>query len=244
MKRSVHFLMTICLFLFVCSPITASAQTYAPSDTDVSIQVDDSYWYVFTRDNIENNPELEELGVSYEAIYDILYENHMYMDALLIYQDGDYVEFFVRRKELDTDLVNLSNYSDKDVQTFADTLAEKQGADEYAIYENQYKFCRSEYHDAELGFYVCEYITVVNKNSYAFTFQSPTQFDDAEYEEFKKIIDTVQFEIDPSLKEPKRSSGWEKVLVKAISGGIAGGAVGLIFSLINKRKKNNEINNV
>ena len=238
MKQRVHILLTICL-LFVCLPMSVSAQTYTPSDTDMTIQVDDSYWYVFTRDNIENNAELEELGVSYEKIYDILYNNYMYMDALLVYQDGDYVEFFVRKKELTTDLINLSNYSDKDVQTFADTLAEKQGADEYSIYENQYKFCRSNYHDAELGFYVCEYVTVVNKNSYTFTFQSPTEFNDAEYEEFKNIVDSVQFEIDPSLKEPKRSSGWERVIVKTIAGAIGGGFVGFILSLFMKTKKKN-----
>lgn len=235
MKQRVRIILTICL-LFVCLPMKVSAQTYTPSDTDMTIQVDDSYWYVFTRDNIENNAELEELGVSYEKMHDILYNNYMYMDALLVYQDGDYVEFFVRKKELSTDLINLSNYSDKDVRTFADTLAEKQGADDYSIYENQYKFCRSDYHDAELGFYVCEYVTVVNKNSYTFTFQSPSQFNDAEYEEFKNIVDSVQFEIDPSLKEPKRSNGWETVILKTIGGATAGGFVGFILSLINKRK--------
>ena len=134
----------------------------------------------------------------------------------------------------------MSNYSDKDVQTFADTLAEKQGADDYSIYENQYKFCRSNYHDAELGFYVCEYVTVVNKNSYTFTFQSPTEFNDAEYEEFKNIVDSVQFEIDSSLKEPKRSNGWQTVIVKTIGGATAGGFVGFILALFNKRKIKNK----
>jgi len=78
------FIATVfCLVLFV--PVSASAQTYSLGETDIHISLDDTVWYVFTRDNIQDNAELEELGLTYEAMYDILHNNDAYMDAILFY---------------------------------------------------------------------------------------------------------------------------------------------------------------
>ena len=115
MKRRIGILTTIALVFMVLLPVSAHAATYSLSETDMSIDVDNSLWYVFTRDNIKDNSELKELGISYNTMYDILYTNEAYMDALLLYEDGGYVEFFVRKRPLDTGVANLSNYEDKDV---------------------------------------------------------------------------------------------------------------------------------
>ena len=57
----------ICLFLalLLCGStvICAHGKTYSISGSDIFLDIDDSIWYVFTRDNIENNPELDELRV-------------------------------------------------------------------------------------------------------------------------------------------------------------------------------------
>ena len=68
-----------CLFILVAlcfvTVLTsaASAKDYTVSDTDLTISIDDSYWYVFTRDNIEGNPELlAELDQKVRAMKDRL----------------------------------------------------------------------------------------------------------------------------------------------------------------------------
>ena len=125
MKRS------LCLLLAL--PVTVYAETYQISDTDLSIQFDNSIWYVFTRDNIENNPELEELGVSYEDMCNILNNNNAYMDSVLYYDDGDYIELFVRKTAQTSGMANLSNYSDGKVTELAAALA-KGKMQRYTLY--------------------------------------------------------------------------------------------------------------
>lgn len=213
----------------------------------MSIRVDDSSWYVFTRDNIKNNSELDELGFSYDSMYNILYNNEAYMDAVLLYDDGDFLELFVRKKAIDSGMANLSNYNEKQVLELAKILAIRQNAEEYSIYENQYKFAKLEYIDSNLGYYICEFVTVVNKDNYTFTFQSTSPFVDSEYDEMESIIDSIQFDIDTTLKEKKNNFSEDNVVKITICGAIIGGVVGLIMNITNKKntiKKKNESSNI
>ena len=98
MKRTVSILLSVILCFSALLPITTYAETYNLGGTDMSISVDDTVWYVFTRDNIKNNSELEELGITYDTMHDILHNNEAYMDAILYYEDGEYVEFFCSEK--------------------------------------------------------------------------------------------------------------------------------------------------
>ncbi len=219
---------------------SAFAATYTLSGTDMSVSVDESEWYVFTRDNIKDNPELEELGVSYDYVYKTLYDNNAYMDAVLYYEDGDYIELFIRRAELEESFVaNLSNRSDEDAEKFAKALADKLSVEDYGVYENSYKFARLDYKDSEVNVYVCEYATIVNRENYTLTFQSPSEFDEADREQIKRIVDSVHFEVDETLeeREPEESSFGSVVLRRTIAGAVGGGLVGGLIAWIGKRKK-------
>lgn len=242
MKRYFKVLTTVLLCLAMLCPVSADALTYQLSDTDISLQVDDTKWYIFTRDNIRDNPELEELGISYDTIHDILHNNSAYMDAIMFYEDGDYVELFVRKKAIDSGVANLSNYKDEEVLEFAEEVAKKQKAEDFSVYENDYKFARLEYLDSTLNYYICEYVTLVNKDNYTLTFQSTSPFVDSEYDEIKRIVDSIRFDVDPSLKEAKKPSVWSSVIPRALGGALAGGIAGGIVALINKKKskKNTE----
>ena len=237
MKRNIPVIITIVMCLMVLIPMSVYAETYYLGGTDMSIRVDDSSWYVFTRDNIKNNSELDELGISYDAMYDIFCDNEAYMDALLLYEDGEFVEFFVRKRKLDADIVNLSNYKNSEVLKLAKGFANKQGADTYSVYENQYKFAKMEYIDSNFGYYICEFVTVVNNDNYTFTFQSTSQFTDEEYAEIENIVDSVEFDVDTSIKEKKTSSIAESVIEKTIGGAVIGGIVGAVIAITNKKKK-------
>ena len=237
MKRTMRILLSIILCFSALLPIITYAETYNLGGTDMSISVDDTVWYVFTRDNIKNNSELEELGITYEAMYEILHNNEAYMDAILYYENGEYTELFVRKRALDTGIANLSNYKDSEVLELAKELAKKQGANTYSVYENQYKFAKLEYVDSNLGYYICEFVTCVNKDNYTFTFQSTSQFSDEEYAEIESIVDSVKFDIDTSIKEKKSSSIAESVIEKTIGGAVIGGVVGAVIAITNKKKK-------
>ncbi len=248
MKPIVRILTATFLCFIIFLSITVSAKTYNVSETDMSISIDDSSWYVFTRDNIENNPELNELKITYSTMYDILHDNKAYMDAILFYEDGQYVELFIRKNPVDSGMANLSNYSDENVSLFAKQLAKKVNANEFSIYKNQYKFAKLEYFDAKTNYYICEFFTVVNKEIYTLTFQATSTFTDAEYKEITSIVDSIHFNVDTTLKE-KTTSIWDNVLTKTVIGAISGAFVGGIVSLITvsvtkKKKKGIEDSNV
>ena len=243
MKRITSIVLSLTLCLLVFFPVTAYAKQYDLSGTDLHIHVDDTQWYVFTRENIENNPELEELGISYEKVYDVLYNNYAYMDAILIYEDGTYLEMFVRKKDMDTKVANLSNYDRENVLEFTTELANKVGSTNYSVFESQYKYARLEYADASLGYHVAEYATIVNKDSYTLTFQSKTPFTQEQYNEMDTLARSVTFDVDPSLKEETSTSAGTDIAVRTAIGAVTGGVIGGAVALINKkRKKKNESN--
>ena len=213
---------------------TAQAENYVLADTDMRITVDDTVWYVFTRENIQDNPELEELGIAYEDIQQLLYDNEAYMDAVLYYDDGSYVELFVRKRALDVGIANLSNYDDSYVSDFARGMADKNGIQDHSVYESTYKFARLEYVDPTYGFYICEFVTIVNKDNYTLTFQSNTELTEQEYSQIESIVNSIEFDVDPSLQE-EDSDG--DVLWKVLGGAIVGGIAGGVMAIKGKKKK-------
>lgn len=239
-----RFLLAILIFCLAC-PLTVYAKTYTMSDTDISIGVDDSSWYVFTRDNLQNNSELEELGIEPDAMRDILEDNMAYMDALLFYEDGDYVELLIRKTKIENSFTNLSNYNYEQVLELAEAFGERQNTKNYSVYENQYKFVRLEYFDSTYDYYICEYITIVNKDNYTLTFQSPSSFTDWELDEIQNIVDSIKFDVDSSLEEliPTASveqntpSVLEQAVETGITGAISGGLLAIMALLFRRIKK-------
>lgn len=237
MKRIICIFIALVSLFSVLFSVSASAKTYKLEETDMSIQLDESLWHVFTRENINNNSVLDELDISYDTIYKVLYNNDAYMDALMIYDEGDYLEFFIRKKALNSGVSNLSNYKESEVLNLARKLAKQQGADTYSVFGNSYKFARIEYIDPEFGFYICEFVTIVNKNNYTLTFQSKSKFTEAEYEEIDKIVNSIHFDVDTSLTESKTASTLGKIIIITVAGALIGGAAGAVFIILKKNKK-------
>ena len=229
MKKKCFSVAAILMCFLMIMPTMVSAQTYVVEGTDLSITIDDAVWYILTRDNIENNVELADLGIEYESIRDFMYSNDVYMDAVAVYDDT-YVELFLRKVEGD-DGMNLSEFSDEEVMESVKALAEKQNSTEYGIYQTAYKFSKMEYSQEEYS--IMEYITIMNGDIYTLSFQSKAPFDTWAYEEMDRIVDSVVFEIETPLVDkyddiavsdnveiPKRSPG-AAVLASAVVGGVA-----------------------
>lgn len=71
--------------ILLLMPISVYATSFKLRGTDMNISFDESNWYVFTPDNILNNEELEELGISYEYMVDSFNNNEAYLDAILFF---------------------------------------------------------------------------------------------------------------------------------------------------------------
>ncbi len=231
MKKIVMFIL-----LMVILPLNVLATDFSLNDTDMQITFDESEWYVFTPDNILDNPELEELGISYDYMVDTFEENGAYLDAILFFSNSDdYIEVFVRKTRIE-DVINLNNYDKSEIEELGKALAEEQGAD-YEVYQNDYSFVKLEYQD--MGFYLNEYVTVINGDGYSITAQKPYEFVNEDELRVKELIDSIEFDVDESLKEPSRVD-WYKIFRYAIIGACSGALIVAIFVTMKKNKKNNE----
>lgn len=244
MRKVISVFMTFLLMFMVISPVKTYAKSYNVSGTDLTITVDDTVWYVFTRDNLANNPELDELGIDYDYLNDHFHSNFIYMDAVVIYEDGAVIEFLIRKPDEDVDVVNLANCKGELIGEIGDGLADKFGADGYSVLNTDYKFIKLNYFDPNLEYYAVEYYTIINKHPYTFTFQSPVEFTEWEYEEFDTIIKSIVFDIDTSLKEDSiMGTVIEKAITGALSAAIISGGVAAYKKKINKTDKD-DINNI
>lgn len=230
LKYSKYIIILIGIFLF---PLLVNAETHSIIDTDISITFDEKEWYVFTRDNIENNKELDELGITYDYMYDFMYNNYVYLDSVLFYENSDEtIEFFVRKKEVN-DIKNLINYSDTDVRELAHEISKRQNIANYDIYTNKYKYAYLNYIDSD--YHLIEYYTIVNGQAYTLTIQKKADFTEIEKEKIKNIIDSIEFNIDYNLKENFNDKS--DIITDAIIGAIVGAIIFSLVALLNNRKK-------
>lgn len=225
------------LLLFFIFPIKGFAQTYEINDNALSIQLDDSSWYVFTRENLANNKELEELGITYDYLFSFMQNNKVYMDSLLIEQgSNETIEIFIRINAIN-DIDNLSQYSNNEIEQLAEVLANRSGAEIYSIYENNYKYINLQYYSS--GYHLIEYYTVMNREAYTLTIQKKAEFTANEINEIKAIVNSVVFlkSNNTFVDSNSKSSGFgTKFLIGAITGGFFG-LLALIAEISQKKKK-------
>ncbi len=237
MKKVFSLLIAVLSLCALLPPTSAYAQRYSVSGTDISVNIDDTEWYVFTRNNLYNNPELDELGVSFDYMSEFMLNNDIYLDAAYFYADSnESLELFVSKKYIEDIGVigHLSKYSASEVEELAESLAEKLGSTEYSIYETQYKFIKMEYYKS--GYYIMAYCTVVNGDNYTLTFQTTSPFIDWEYQEMDDIVDSVEFDVENNLiNNENDSSVLDGLLEKFIGGTVIAAIFGGISLLIKKR---------
>lgn len=228
------------LLLFVI-PISVSAKEY--SAVDLTIDFDDSKWYVFTRDNIKDNAELEELGITYEYANNLFLSNYLYLDAALVYEDGDSsntLESFIIIKDTTLER-NLHTYSIKEIQGLEDELIKGYDVSEHGIYSfNNYKYVYMEYKDKGLN--IIDYFTAINGKMYTIKLQKQNKFTSEEKELMKSIVNTISFKLDPKyekLVKTNKSEGinYKEIIITTIIGGIVGGIIGGVIGLIKRNKK-------
>ncbi len=213
---------------------TIYAKEYTIENYRITINIPDD-WTTFTRDNLENNPELKDIKPN--ELKQLMEQQYMYIDAV-----KEDMEFVLRIRKNDL-INNLANYSQKDKEELGKELQKKASANNYKILENNgLTLIQIEYKDQ--GFYLLEFYTIVNQNGFTFTTQKLTQFTDNEKKEIEQLVKSAQIQVQKEFeKEKNKESGIKSVITYAIIGGIIGGTIGGIIDFIRKKKKNENSKN-
>lgn len=204
MKKTVCLILTI--LCVVCSPLAVWAQSYEVKGTAMTVNLDESVWYVFTRDNLAGNPELEELGLDYAEMVDSMMNDDIYIYACLYFYSGSYVALYVQKWQQEF-YWNSADYSDSEILEIGKNTYEGIATDDNtSVYENpynHYKFFVLEYAEGEET--VLQYETDIDSTTYFFQFWTDGPYTEEKREIVKGIMDGVQYQPEVSSEEEKDS---------------------------------------
>ena len=220
--------------VFICLlflPLLVFAKSYTIKDMTVSF---DSEWTVFTRDNIENNKELANVGLTTEYIEDLFKKNDIYIDAVIInkQEPTNTIEMLYAIKPTELNR-NLHKYSEKELKELEEEMIKDFKVSDHGIYNTgKYKYVYMVYKDNGLN--VCDYYTVINGYGYTIKLQKVNKFTDEELKDFKKQINSLYYKVDPAYEKSAYSFNWTHIIIYAVIGAALGG----VTSLVSKKKTN------
>ena len=217
------------MFVFFVSlfmPLVGQAVSVDVPSADMSLDMPD-YWYVFTRDNIEGNAELDELGLTIDFMNELFLENDIYIDGF-----DENMEMLLYVVPVD-DVGSLPDYYDFEIADFGEELQGIVGSSDYEIVNNDYKYVSVAYEDQ--GYEIVEYYTIIDNLGYTFSFQKEgADFSNTEQETISNIIDSVHFD---NYVAPNNDKTKEHILV---FGGMGILVVICIVIFIVSKKSNKE----
>ena len=180
--------------MLLVMPLVVNAQSVDTASAYLDLELPDS-WYVFTRDNLDNNSDLEELELTKDYVMDYFLEYDLYVNAF----DEDY-DFYVYMNTTE-DIGNLDDYYNFEVDDLAVELMNMYGANSYEIYDNDYKFIRMDYESD--GYYILDYYTIIDDKSYIFSIEKLTEINNDDQAIMEDIVDSIHFDnyVDNGLNE-------------------------------------------
>ena len=210
------------LLAFIC-PLVVNATNVDVPSADLSLDLPDS-WYVFTRDNLDNNTDLDDLEIDDLEMLEYLEEYDLYLNAF----DEDY-DFFIYKMATE-DVGSLPDYYDFELEEFATEIMNSYGADSYDIYDDNYKFVRIEY--VESDYYIIDYYTIIDDQGYIISLQKLSEFNDDERLMMEDIVKSIHF-------DNYKAEDNKEMLVVAIGVGLVV-VLGVVALVIAKVKDKNE----
>lgn len=234
------------LCLFIIGILLLPTFVYASQfevDEYMYIEIDDSIWYVFTRENIKNNKELDTLKISYEYMNNFFKNHNAYLDAFLLYKGtGEMIELTVRKVKSGGKYNFSSSYSDDELLEIVGEILRDKDPTVLELYEkNGYKYVYSEYIDQDN--YLMEYYIIINGYSYTISTQKDGEFDTDNKVRVKEIVDSITFKLDDTIedKPSSDSDGVKTIIIFVVIGGALAAVV--IITIMMMKKKNNNNNN-
>ena len=222
------FLLLLTLFL----PLSVNAEEFKFNDINIDF---DKTWYVFTKDNIKNNKDLELLEIPEETMYEFFDASIYQLDAIK-FLDDDVAEMFLAIKDIDTDL-STSIMSDSDLEQLKDMYAKGMNIFKKDIFKTSYNtYIKSYYEDQ--GLYIIDYYATYKGHGYTIKFQKKHEFKDEEITYLDNMVKNVYF--GEKKKEVKKSLDEEGLAYSigyfAGMGACIGAIIGVIVYLTKKKK--------
>ncbi len=222
----------ILLLIISLFPFLVIAKDYEIKDINLKFNVSDE-WIVFTRDNLDNNKDLEDLGLTKDDLLPSYKLQGIYFDGI---KDG--IELLVMVPNIKLEVNNLSHFSDDIVKDTAKELGKKFNTDKVGTYDAKHKFATVNYFDSKTQLYIVNYYTVANAKGYNFQIQKSTEITDDDIKSLEKIIDTVEIETLPGYEKDEtkeKSFSFKNILIDALIGAVVGGLGALVFKLTKKK---------
>lgn len=226
------FMMMVLMLVLVPGFIVhaeGSKQDYTINDLNMTVSLNQD-WYTLTKNTMLSAEELDLLGMNQTE-----FENFFTTNQIDLYSISENFDFFIRSN--DSDINNLSNYSDQEINSLADEIARNTSSLEYQLWKNQgLTYIESSYYDSINSLYIYEFYTVVNRKNITFSAQKETEFTNQDKTEIKDIMENVKIEVlDQYKKEEGRLTNEMTPLLAGflIVGGII--CVGIIILLTRKK---------
>ena len=240
-------ILVILIISVLILPKVVYGQTLKITDTDVTLDLDETVWTIFTRENINDKDRLDKFGLTYEYMNNVFQKNNAYLDAFTFWDEErtQTIELFVIMQK-DSKVKNLNVYNDNEVEEIIKDIAKEKEVNKYSVYKNDNSIF-GYFESQDSGLYLVEYVTIINNMDYVFKFQSSYPYDKNMIDVTASIMDTVKFEYTITeedkknkneIKEEKKDSFWTRVFIGGTIGAIVGGISSLIVSLIKKKSKN------
>ena len=204
-------------------------QDYTINDLNMTVSLNQD-WYTLTKDTTLSAEQIELLGMSQTEFEDFFTNNQ-----IDLYSTSENFDFFIRSN--DSDINNLNNYSDQEINSLADEIARNTSSLEYQLWKNKnLTYIESSYYDSINSLYIYEFYTVVNRKNITFSAQKETEFTNQDKTEIKDIMENVKIEIlDQYKKEEGRLTNEMTPLLAGFL--IVGGIICVAIIILLTRKK-------
>lgn len=197
MKRFLFIIISVFLFFCFSKVVLAESTKYELPDIKMSVYIPDSL-YVFTRDNLDNNPILDSYNADKETILNEMLNFDIYLDATT--PDG-MTEVFIKVSESDgsKDYNNFNFISEDILNTYSSTYTSGFGAEEYFKHKTaQALFIHFNYElyntTLEENTWNSQYFTMINKQEVIVVLRSLTGNITSEQENMlSEIVDNISF---------------------------------------------------
>ncbi|MBQ2960585.1 MAG: hypothetical protein IJE09_05125 [Oscillospiraceae bacterium] len=171
----------------------------------IDLEFHEREWYVFTRADLHDNPELEEVWIEPELQIDFILENNIFLDGVLFYSDVDsWLEVLLAEGEPSNN-GDYSTLSEEELEALSDEVAAGMGAEDNGVLITRHglKFIWFEYFGEGYypeEYYIRNYYTEVDGKAYEVQFVSDASFVSDEYLRMSWMLNSMR--IVPSSSAP------------------------------------------
>lgn len=220
------------LFMFVMFPVTVFGSIFDIPKTNITIDIDEDTWTVFTIEDVENEEIMESYGMDYNQMKNFFETNNVYLDAYANLDGENITELIIGKDKNENNINNLFELDDTAISDFAESFAADNNIENYDIYTSDdnvyiyYTFFQNEHYGAQ-------YYTIVNGDNYYINFHSETDLNEELISSFDSVIDGITFNYKQSetVKPSKNSKAVRNIVF---------GSFGFIILLIMLAKRSNE----